>query len=321
MKKCVILDADTVNPGDLSWDELSAITDLRVFNVYPSTSLDEVLECIGDAELVLLNKIPVNEAFLERLPKLEYIGVLATGYNVVDTAACKKRGVTVTNIPAYSTQSVAQMAVALLLELALHVGDHSNSVHHGDWANSKSFTYWKYPLFELANKRIGIYGFGRTGRATAQAMAGLGLEVVVADAHVKNKEVPYPIVSMDEFFSSCDVLSFHCPLTPETTGLVDAKAIEQMKDGVIIINTSRGPVLNEADVAAALKSGKIAACGVDVLSTEPPKHDNPMLSAPNTVITPHIAWAPIEARKRLIDITVNNVKAYLQGEAIHVVNP
>ena len=321
MKKCVILDADGVNPGDLSWDAIAGVTDLTVHNIYPSTPREEVLSRIGDAELVLLNKIPIDAALLAEKPNLRYIGVLATGYNVVDTAAAKAAGVTVTNIPAYSTQAVAQMAMALLLEIALHVGDHSASVHRGDWVKSPSFTYWKHPLFELAGKRMGIYGFGQTGQATAKAAAGLGMEVVVADAHVAGKEVPYPVLPLEAFWSTCDILSFHCPLTPETTGLVCRENIERMKDGAIVINTSRGGVVNEADLAEALHSGKVAAAGVDVLSTEPPKADNPLLTAPNTIITPHIAWAPIESRKRLMEIAEGNIRAYLAGNPINVVNP
>ncbi|MDL2224954.1 D-2-hydroxyacid dehydrogenase [Eubacteriales bacterium OttesenSCG-928-M02] len=320
-KTCVILDADTVNPGDLSWDSLEKLVDLSVHTIYPSTPVEEVLSCIGDAELVLLNKIPITADFITHTPSLKYIGVLATGFNVVDTAACKQAGITVTNIPAYSTMAVGQMAMALLLEIALHVGEHSRSVLGGDWANSKSFTYWNYPLFELAGKTFGVYGFGRTGQATAQMAAAFGLDVVVADSHVAGKDVPYPVLSMEQFYQQADIISYHCPLTPETTGLVNKEAIGQMKDGVILLNTSRGGVVNEGDLAQALNSGKVRAAGVDVLSTEPPKEDNPLLSAKNIIITPHIAWAPVQCRQRLIQIAGDNLAAYLSGAPINVVNP
>ncbi len=317
--KIVILDGYTVNPGDLSWEALEKTGELTVYDRTPE---EQILERVGDAEIVLTNKTPLTRETLEALKSTRYIGVLATGYNVVDVQAAGDLGITVTNIPAYSTKSVAQLAFALLLEICHHVGEHNKAVHEGDWTECPDFCFWNYPLIELADKTIGIIGYGRIGRASGEIARALGMNVLACDTQpdrsLESENMQY--VSLDELLIRSDVISLHCPLFEDNEGMINKDSIARMKDGVILINTSRGPLLVEQDVADALESGKIAYAAVDVLSREPARADNPLLRAKNCLITPHIAWAPREARKRLMDITVDNIKAFVSGKPRNVVS-
>ncbi len=310
--KIVALDGYTLNPGDLSWDEFGALGELTV---YDRTPADAIIERIGDAELVVINKTPITRSTLDACPKLRYVGVLATGYNVVDLAAAKEKGVVVTNIPTYGTSAVAQMAIALLLELCHHVGHHSEAVHDGRWSSNIEWCFWDYPLVELAGKTMGIIGFGRIGQNTAVIAQALGMKVLAFD-EFKNpalESATCAYASLDELLATSDVISLHCPLFPSTTGIINKDTIAKMKDGVFLINTSRGPLVVERDLRDALDSGKVAGAAVDVVSSEPIKEDNPLLGAKNCIITPHIAWAPRESRQRLMDIAVDNLAAFLTG--------
>lgn len=317
----VILDGYTTNPGDLDWSGFAALGSLTVYDHSPAAL---AVERARDAEIVINNKTILSAEVLARLPKLRYIGLLSTGYNVVDLAAASARGILVTNIPTYGTASVAQLVFALLLELCHHTEAHSQSVHAGEWERCRDFCYWKSPLIELAGKTLGIVGFGRIGRSVAAIAQAFGMCVLACDdPRVKMEEEVSPtlrLTGLEEVLRNADAVTLHCPLFPETTGLIDRAAIAMMKPGAFLINTSRGPVLNEADVAEALRSGKLGGAGLDVLSTEPPKPDNPLLRAPNCVITPHIAWATKEARSRLVEIAIENVAAFMRGEARNVVN-
>jgi glycerate dehydrogenase len=317
--KIVILDAHTANPGDLSWDGLKALGELTV---YDRTSEGEIVSRIGAAEAVLVNKTPIAPATLEACPHIRYIGVLATGYNIVDTAAARERGIPVCNIPDYSSAAVAQLVFALLLEICHHPGAHSDAVHAGRWTRSKDFAFWDYPLMELAGKTLGIIGFGRIGQTVAVLARAFGMKVL---AHSRNRREERQAlaaqVPLDKLLAESDVVSLHCPLNPETQGLINQRTIALMKDGAILINTARGPVIVEEDVAAALNSGKLSAAGVDVVSAEPIRADNPLLSAKNCIITPHIGWAPLECRARLINIAVENLRAFIAGAPVNVVNP
>ncbi len=320
--KIVILDGYTANPGDLSWEALASQGELTVYERTPYGDPEEILRRIGEAEAVFTNKTPLSAEVIEKAPALRFIGVLATGYNVVDIAACRAKGIVVSNIPSYSTDSVAQLTIALLLEVCHHVGEHSRAVLSGRWENAKDFTFWDYPLIELAGKKMGIVGYGQTGKATAKIAKALGMEILAFSRSLvpgEGDEVA-SFVSLEDLFSQADVISLHAPLTKETEGLIREETIAQMKDGVIILNTSRGPVINEQDLAAALESGKVAAAAVDVVSAEPIKKDNPLLHAKNIIMTPHIAWAPLEARSRLIKIAAENLRAFREGQAIHVVS-
>jgi len=316
MNQIVVLDGYTENPGDLSWDALEQLGSLRV---YDRTAEKDILERIGDANIVFTNKTPLNGATLKQLPSLKYIGVLATGYNVVDIVAAKQLGITVSNIPTYGTDSVAQFAIAMLLEITSHVGHHNEAVHAGRWESSPDWCFWDYPLIELAGKTIGIIGFGRIGQVTGRIAKSLGMLVIAYDAN-QNPDADCIYVSLDELFKQSDVIALHCPLFPETEGLINRKNIAKMKDGVIILNNSRGPLIVEQDLADALNSGKVYAAGLDVVSTEPIKGDNPLLEARNCIITPHISWAPKESRQRLMDIAVNNVKQFIAGTPVNIVN-
>lgn len=311
--KIVILDAYTANPGDLSWDGLARLGELTI---YDRTPAEKVAERIADAEIVLTNKAPVDAAVINSARALRYIGVLATGYNIVDIEAARARGIYVTNIPSYSTDSVAQLVFAHLLEICHHVGHHSAAVHAGRWAASPDFAFWDYPLIELAGKTMGIVGYGRIGHAVADLARAFKMNVIASGTHKKYPEV----VSMDELLARSDVISLHCPLLPETRNLINRASIAKMKDGVIIINTSRGAVVNEAELRDALLSGKVYAAAIDVASQEPIQPDNPLIGLDNCFITPHIAWAPREARIRLLDIAVSNVKAFIGGKPENVVN-
>ena len=316
--KIVVLDGFAANPGDLSWEGMKVLGECTI---YDRTAPEEVLERAAGAEAILTNKVIINADHMAALPELKYIGVLATGYNVVDTAAAKERGIIVTNIPAYSTASVAQMVFAHILNISQQVQRHSEEVHKGRWTNSKDFCFWDTPLMELRDKKIGLVGLGNTGYTTARVAIGFGMQVYALTSK-SHFQLPPEIKKMDldQLFSECDIVSLHCPLTPETHELVNARRLAMMKPNAILINTGRGPLINEQDLADALNNGTIYAAGVDVLSQEPPRADNPLLSARNCYITPHIAWASTAARERLMQIMLGNIKAYQDGKPVNVVN-
>lgn len=319
--KIVVLDGYTENPGDLSWESLEAIGELTV---YERTAYDEsplIAERIGDAEVVVTNKTPISRATMDACPNLKAVAVLATGYNVVDMAAADEKGVTVMNVPTYGTDIVGQYAVGLLLEICSHYGYHDQAVKDGKWELNQDWCFWDYPMIELAGKTAGIVGLGRIGKTTARILGAMGMKVLAFDS-AKSKEGKKlaEYVSLDELYARSDVIFLHCPLFPETEGMINKDSIAKMKDGVIIINNSRGPLVNEQDLADALNSGKVYAAGVDVVSTEPIRGDNPLLRAKNTIITPHISWAAKEARQRIMDITADNIKSYADGKPVNVVN-
>lgn len=317
--KIVVLDGYTTNPGDLSWDKLTELGDVKI---YDRTPVELTAERIGDAEIILTNKAPVSRETIEKCSNIKYIGVLATGYNIVDTTAAKEKNIIVSNIPTYGTAAVGQYTIALLLEVCHHIGEHNKAVKNGDWSNSKDWSFWNYPLIELAGKSIGIIGYGRIGQKTGQIAQALGMKVLANANHpnpaLENENCKY--VDLDTLIKTSDVIALHCPLTPETQGIINKESISKMKDKVIIINTSRGPLIVEEDLRDALNSGKVAAAACDVVSTEPIKKDNPLLNAKNMIITPHIAWAPIESRRRLMDFTIENLVKFLEGNPINVVN-
>lgn len=320
--KIVILDGYTENPGDLDWGGFEALGQVTVYDrtAYIQGNEDIIRRAKG-AEILVVNKTPLSEQTLKALmPELRYIGVLATGYNVVDVAAAKKLGVPVCNIPTYGTNAVAQFTMALLLELCHHIGDHNRSVKAGDWSCSPDFCYWTSPLVELAGKTFGIIGYGRIGKAVAKMASAFGMRVL-ACTHSGQGDDTARAVELEELLRESDVISLHCPLYPETEGMINRETIAKMKDGVMILNTSRGPLIEEADLAEALACGKVAGAGLDVLSREPADAKNPLLAQKNCLITPHIAWAPKESRARLMNIAVDNLKAYLNGKPQNVVNP
>lgn len=313
--KIVVLDGYGLNPGDLSWEAMQSLGELQVYN---RTSPSELLDRAKGAEVLITNKTVITAKDMDALPQLKYIGVLATGYNVVDIEAARSKEIVVTNIPAYSTRSVAQMVFAHLLNITQRVGYYAKENRQGRWATNADFCYWDTPLIELDGKRMGIIGFGNTGQATAAIAIALGMKVCVYSSKPQFM-LPQGIqrMGLDELFRECDVVSLHCPLTDNTKELVNAARLSTMKPTAILINTGRGPLVNEHDLADALNNGVIAAAGLDVLSTEPPCKDNPLLSARNCFITPHIAWATKEARIRLMDIAVNNLKGYIKGNIIN----
>lgn len=316
--KIVVLDGYTENPGDLSWEGLEQLGDLTV---YDRSSQDQVVERIGNAEIVLVNKVQLTKEIMEHTTNLKYIGVLATGYNVVDVEAAKAKGITVTNIPTYGTDGVAQYAIALLLELCHRIGEHSTTVFTGDWTTNADWCYWNSPQMELAGKTIGIIGYGRIGQKVGAIAAALGMTVIANDrSHTEEVFAGAKMVDLDQLFSESDVISLHCPLFPETEGLINKETIAKMKDGVYIVNDSRGQLINEANLRDALNSGKVGGAAVDVVSTEPIKQDNPLLEAKNMIITPHMAWASREARARLMAIAVENVEKFQAGTPVNVVN-
>jgi len=320
--KIVVLDGFTLNPGDLTWDGIKKYGELMVYD-RTGFAPENVIETIGDAEIIFTNKTPISRAVLEKVPSVKYIGVLATGYNVVDTIAAKELGIIVTNIPTYGTIAVAQFTFALLLEMCHHVGNHSNAVYKGDWTKSIDFCFWNYPLVELAGKTMGLIGFGRIGQATAKIAQAFGLNVLAFDSY-QNPELESDTckyASLDELLSQSDIISLHCPLFDSTKGIINKDNMAKMKDGVMIINTSRGPLVVEQDLCDALNSGKVAAAAVDVVSIEPIAADNPLLKAKNCIITPHIAWAPKESRTRLMNTAVENLAAFINSAPINVVNP
>lgn len=326
--RIVVLDGYTENPGDLSWNGMKELGELRVYDRTSVTDPDEAIGRIKNAEAVITNKTPIGKEILDACPDIRYIGVLATGYNVVDCAYAAKKGIPVCNIPAYGTEAVAQFTIALLLEICHHIGDHSRAVHDGKWESSKDFCFWDYPLIELAGKNIGIIGYGRIGKETGRIARALGMNVLAYSRHRAEKgseetaflKAGFQYAGLDEIYAKSDVITLHCPLFPETKEMINKASISKMKDGVIILNDSRGGLINEEDLKEALDSGKVAAAGVDVVSSEPVRGDNPLLKARNCIMTPHIAWASKESRQRLMDTAVSNLKAFLDGSPVNIVN-
>lgn len=319
--KIVVLDGYTENPGDLSWVGLEALGDVTVYDRTSYVDDPIIAERIGDAEIVVMNKTPISRETLDKCPNIKLIAVLATGYNVVDCTYAREKGITVCNVPTYGTASVGQYAIALLLEICHHIGHHSQTVFEGKWANHVDWCYWDSPLIELDGKTAGVIGFGRIGQTTGKIAKALGMNVIAYDLYPNESgKALAEYVDLDTLLAKSDVIFLHCNLTPENEKMIDRNAIAKMKDGAILINNSRGQLIHEQDVADALKSGKLAAAGLDVVYTEPIKADNPLLQAPNCIITPHMSWGAKEARQRIMDITVGNVKAYLDGKPSNVVN-
>jgi glycerate dehydrogenase len=316
--KIVILDGYTLNPGDLDWAPLHQLGDVKV---YDRSKEDEIVERAADAEIILVNKVVLSEKTLDQLPNVKYIGVMATGYNNIDISAAQKHNIIVTNVKAYGPASVAQQTFALLLALVNHAELHSQSVFNGEWVASPDFCYWKTPLTELAGKTMGLIGLGDIGSQVAKIALAFGMKVVAYrknPAQTDNSDIK--MVTLEVVFRSSDVVSLHCPLTEETKELINAERLSWMKPNAIVLNTGRGPLINEADLAAALRNGTIAGAGLDVLSVEPPKPDNPLLSAPNCIITPHVAWASFEARKRLLQMVADNLESFIAGVPKNVVS-
>lgn len=319
--KIVVLDGYTENPGDLSWEGIEKLGEVKI---YDRTSYSEsvvIAKRIGDAEIAVTNKTPVSRATIDACPSLKAIAVLATGYNVVDCKYAASKGIPVMNVPTYGTASVSQFSIALLLEVCHHIGHHSQSVHEGRWEQSEDWCYWDYPLIELEGKTMGIIGFGRIGQAEGRIAKAMGMKILACDPYPNDsgREIA-TYVDLEGLLADSDVISLHCNLTDENFGFINKENISKMKDGVILINNARGQLLNEKDVAEALNSGKIAAAGLDVVSTEPIHSNNPLLKAKNCIITPHISWAPKESRQRIMDITAANIKSFIDGKAQNVVN-
>ncbi len=319
--KIVVLDGYPFNPGDLSWDELAKLGDLKVYDRTDHEDT-EIVKAIDGAEIIFTNKTPLTRKTLEKAPSVKYIGVLATGYNVVDVGAARELGIVVTNVPAYSTNSVAQLTFALLLEMCHHVGDHNAAVQNGDWCRSKYYSFWNSPLIELAGKTIGIIGYGMIGQATGKLAQAFGMKVLANNTKgkIENESPTCRYANLEQLLEQSDIISLHCPLTEITNGLINKSNIAKMKDGVMIINTSRGGLVVEKDLKEALNSGKVAGAGVDVVSVEPITPENDLLKANNCIITPHIAWAPNAARIRLMKTAIDNLKAFLDGNSVNVVN-
>ena len=317
----VVLDGYTENPGDLRWDGLAALGALTVYDRTDPQDEGLIARRMAGAELVFTNKVPITRAVIDACPQLRFIGVLATGYNIVDCAYAREKGIPVSNVPAYGTAAVSQFSIALLLELCHHIGHHDRAVHAGRWQAAPDWCFWDYPLIELEGKTIGIIGFGRIGQAEGRVAKALGMRVLAHDIHPTDagREIA-EYVELDTLYAQADVISLHCNLTPENTGLICRESIEKMKDGVLIVNNARGPLVDEADLAEALSRGKVAGAALDVVSTEPIRADNPLLHAKNCILTPHISWAPKESRQRIMDCTVENAKAFLAGAAVNVVN-
>ena len=316
--KIAVLDGATLNPGDLDWGELDALGECLV---YPRTSPGQIVKRAADAEIVIVNKVEMKRETIAQLPQLKYIGVTATGYNCVAVDAARENGIPVTNVPTYGTASVAQMVFALLLELTQHVGHHSHVVHEGRWSECDNFCFWDYPLVELQGLCFGVVGLGRIGRNVAAIAGAFGMNVIAYDPFANvSADSGVTAVSMDKLFRSADVVSLHCPLTPDTKHIVNAERLAAMKPSAFLINTSRGPLVDEAALARALDEGVIAGAGLDVLSAEPPPTDIPLLGARNCVITPHISWATRGARQRLMDASITNVRAFIEGNLQNVVN-
>ena len=319
--KIVVLDGYTENPGDLSWEELGKLGELTVYDRTSLTDEAEAIARIGDAEIVFTNKTPITRKVLDACPGIRFISLLATGYNCVDYVCAREKGIPVANVPTYGTASVGQFAIALLLEICHHIGHHDASVHAGNWERCADWCYWDYPLIELAGKTMGIIGFGRIGQTTGRIARAMGMEVLAYDSHPSDAgRAIAEYVDLDALLARSDVVALHCPLFPETEGIINRETIAKMKDGAILLNNSRGPLVVEQDLADALNAGKLAAAGLDVVSTEPIRGDNPLLKAKNCIIPPHISWAPKESRQRIMDCAVSNVKAFLAGSPVNVVN-
>lgn len=320
--KIVVLDGYTLNPGDLDWKGLEEIGECIIYDRTSLTDEEEVIERIGDAQIVYTNKTPLPAEVFERCSNIKFVGVLATGYNVVDVRAAREKNIPVANIPTYGTAAVGQFAIGLLLEICHHIGHHNEAVHNGKWTDNPDWCFWDYPLIELDGKTMGIIGYGRIGQTTGRIAQALGMNVLAYDSY-KNEALESPSCkysSLDELLRNSDVIALHCPLFPETEKIINRQSIGKMKEGVIIINNSRGPLIDEEALAEALQEGKVAAAGLDVVSDEPIHSDNPLLKAPNCIITPHISWAPKESRKRLMDIAVSNLQSFLEGAPQNVVN-
>lgn len=319
--KIVVLDGFTENPGDLSWEPLKEFGELTVYDRTSYTEDPLIIERIGDAEIIVINKTPITKWVLDSCPNIQMIAVLATGYNVVDYEYAREKGIPVMNVPAYGTQVVAQYAVGMLLEICSRYGHHAKTVAEGKWQNNIDFCYWDYPLIELCGKTAGIVGLGRIGKATAKILNAMGMRVLATSAHESDEgKALAEYVELDTLYAQSDVIFLHCPMFPETAGMINKDSIEKMKDGVILINNSRGGLVVEQDLADALNCGKVYAAGLDVVSTEPIKADNPLLKAKNCIITPHISWAAREARQRIMDTTVSNIRAFLCRKPENVVN-
>ena len=320
--KIVVLDGYTENPGDLSWDALAALGELTVYDRTSVTEESVIVDRIGDAQIVLTNKTPISRSTIDACPQMRFIAMLATGYNVVDVAYAREKGIPVSNVPVYGTRSVSQFAIALLLEVCHHIGHHSDTVYQGKWAACRDWCYWDYPLIELAGKTYGLLGCGNIGIHTAEIAKALGMHVIAYDVRHTDeaRSIGVEYVDLDGLFARSDVLGLQMPLFPFNTGIINRENIAKMKDGVIIINNSRGQMVVEQDLADALNSGKVAAAGLDVVSTEPIRADNPLLKAKNCIITPHMSWGAKESRQRIMNTTVENVRAYQAGAPVNVVN-
>lgn len=320
--KIVVLDGYAENPGDLSWAPLEALGEVTVYDRTSLTDEEETIVRLSGAEIAVTNKTTITRRIIDACPQLRYITMLATGYNVVDAAYAREKGIPLSNIPAYGTAAVGQFAIALLLEICHHAAHHSDTVHAGKWAACADWCYWDYPLIELDGKTMGIIGFGRIGQQTGRIARALGMRVLACGSHPSDSgRAIADYVELDALLAASDVIALHCPLFPETEGIINRETIRKMKDGVILLNNSRGPLVVEQDLADALNSGKVYAAGLDVVSTEPIREDNPLLTAKNCIITPHISWAPRESRQRIMDTAAQNIRAYLDGAPINVVNP
>ena len=319
--KIVVLDGYTENPGDISWGPLEKLGDVTIYDRTSYTECDLIAERIGDAEVAVINKTPMSAATMDKCPNLKAIAVIATGYNVVDCDAAKERGIPVMNVPVYGTDNVSQFAVAMLMEVCSHIGEHSRSVFNGEWAAGEDFCYWKYPMIEVSGKTAGIIGLGRIGVNTAKILRAMNVNVIAYDAYQSDAgRAVADYVSLDELLGRSDFIFLHCPLFPETKGIINKDNIAKMKDGAILINNGRGPLVVEQDLADELESGKIAAAALDVVSTEPIRSDNVLLKAKNCIITPHISWATKEARERIMQTTADNIEGFLKGTPQNVVN-
>lgn len=319
--KIVVLDGYTENPGDLSWEGLEKFGELKVYDRTSYVDAPIIAERIEDADIVVINKTPITKATIDACPNMKAIAVLATGYNVVDYNYAQGKGIPVLNVPTYGTQIVGQYAVGLLMEICSHYGHHDQTVKEGKWAHNADWCYWDYPMIELYGKTAGIIGLGRIGQATAKILSAMDMKVIAYDAYPSESGKQLAeYVDLDTLFAQSDVIFLHCPLFPETEGIINKENIAKMKDGVIIINNSRGQLVVEEDLKDALNSGKVYAAGLDVVSTEPIKEDNPLLQAKNCIITPHISWAAQAARQRIMDITVDNIQAFVDGKPVNVVN-
>lgn len=312
----VVLDGFAMNPGDLSWDPLH---ELGTVTLHDRTAAQEIIPRAANAEIIITNKVPFTRETIAQLPHLRYLGVTATGYNIIDVAAAKERNITVTNVPSYSTDSVAQLVFALVLEFTHRTGHHADAVRNGRWSANPDFAFWDFPLTELAGKTFGIVGYGNIGKAVARIAAAFGMHVLVATRSIPS-DPSFENVDLETLLRRSDIISLHCPLTPQTDKLINASTLALMKPTAVLINTGRGGLVDEQALADALNNGRIAGAGLDVLSTEPPSPQNPLLSAKNTIITPHIAWASFAARTRLMDVVVNNVRAFLSGHPVNIVS-